>query len=129
DARHVRSKSETEIARRLALLLQAEQHVLSEGRIREIPVETRAPGGNCCIGSRPRPQTLGNLFGSQRRHRPSARKRQRMRQAPEGISQQPRRELPISLRLGQRLSQWPHRAGKFVKLPLWTETNGGEDTS
>src|SRR5438046_9312876 len=55
DARRVRSESEAEIARRLALLLQAEQHVLSERRIREIPVETRAPGGNRCVGSRPKP--------------------------------------------------------------------------
>src|SRR5438046_8363024 len=67
DARRVRSESETEITRRLAVLPQAEQHMLSEGRIHEIAVETRVPGGDCCFGSRPRPQTLGNPCGSQGR--------------------------------------------------------------
>src|SRR5438105_5951240 len=50
-----------------------------------------------------------------------------MRQAPEGISQQSRRELPIVLRRGQCLSQRAHRAGKLVKLTLWTKTDDGKD--
>lgn len=114
DARHVRSESETEIMRQLAVLLQAEQHVPSGRRIQEIPVEACVPGGYGCSGRRLRPQPLGNLLWSQRPRRPSARQRQRMRQAPEGISQQSRREFPISLLRGQCLSQWPHRAGKSV---------------
>ena len=50
-----------------------------------------------------------------------------MRQAPEGISQQSRWEFPILLRRGQCLSQWPHRAGKLVKLTAWTDAENGKD--